>query len=698
MIDLKYAELRVNGAEAHPVSSIRASLSGMIKRTFDVVAAFLGLILLSPLFVIVGVLIKRDSPGPVLYRGPRVGRRGQLFQILKFRTMYERPESYEGPRLTSREDSRITPLGHWLRNTKINELPQLWNVLIGEMSLVGPRPEDPEIVDSYPRPVREEILSVRPGVTSPASVLYHSEQDLLSNTNLMGVYLKEILPDKQRLDQLYVRHRSFASDLDIIFWTLTIFIPRIASMKIPEGYLFAGPLSRFIHRHVSWFTLDVIVAFAAVSAATLVWRIQGPINWGWGYLALLALCLAVIFSAVNYLGGLNNIIWSRAGADNAIGLFLSAGSVTLLALLINHVQNTYHWLPLPALPFELVLFIGLLAQCGFIFIRYRLRLLAWIPQGWSTWRQDIPGLGERVLILGDGDACEIADWLLHRSMFCHVFSTVGIVATEDPTKQGMRLNSSEVLGGLGDLAALIRKHDVRMIVYTAAGTLSKVHNAVLNICESSGVKLVFLDDLLGLLRWLQDRPSAAREYIEQLQQPADSGPLYDTLTGLPNRALLQERVRQSLASANYYNTIPALILIRLNGRDTFGAAHEPGIEEELLKTTAKRLAAYKREGDTLARFKTYEFALLLENLPHENAAKTIIKRTRALMAKPFLIGKNRFLINAHVGLYLPSDDLEEMQELRYRDLGTYFSQWKSLQTPLLKARRGNLNRIIGERV
>ncbi len=96
---------------------------------------------------------------------------GKGFGILKFRTMYERAESYAGPRVTGKQDRRITPLGQWLRNTKLNELPQLWNVLIGEMSLVGPRPEDPEIVKTWPADARKEILSVRPGITSPASIL-----------------------------------------------------------------------------------------------------------------------------------------------------------------------------------------------------------------------------------------------------------------------------------------------------------------------------------------------------------------------------------------------------------------------------------------------------------------------------------------------------------------------------------------------
>ena len=115
----------------------------LIKRAFDILASGLGLLLLSPFLLPVALILRRESPGPILYRGPRLGRGGKPFNILKFRTMYERPETYNGPRLTARGDDRITPLGHWLRGTKLNELPQLWNVLVGDMSMVGPRPGRP---------------------------------------------------------------------------------------------------------------------------------------------------------------------------------------------------------------------------------------------------------------------------------------------------------------------------------------------------------------------------------------------------------------------------------------------------------------------------------------------------------------------------------------------------------------------------
>jgi lipopolysaccharide/colanic/teichoic acid biosynthesis glycosyltransferase len=189
-------------------------MDSAVRRLLDIFGALSGLLLLWPLFVLIALRVKRDSPGPIFFWGPRMGKDGRPFRILKFRTMYERPESYYGPKITAQADDRITPIGHWLRDTKLNELPQLWNVLIGEMSLVGPRPEDPDLVQSWPKEVRRELLNVRPGITSPASVLYRDEEQLLNAGRLLDDYLRVILPSKLRLDLLYVRHRTLLSDLD----------------------------------------------------------------------------------------------------------------------------------------------------------------------------------------------------------------------------------------------------------------------------------------------------------------------------------------------------------------------------------------------------------------------------------------------------------------------------------------------------
>ena len=194
----------------------------MTKRLFDFIAALLGLLVLSPLFVAVAVWIKVDSRGPVLFRQQRVGKDGAPFNIIKFRTMFD--DAYESP-LTIGNDRRITPVGRFLRRHKLDEFPQLINVIGGSMSLVGPRPEVPRYVDCYPPEVRSQVLSVSPGITDWASIYYKEENSLLSRaTNPEHAYLDTILPAKLKYNLRYVQERSFWNDIRIIFTTLFLLV------------------------------------------------------------------------------------------------------------------------------------------------------------------------------------------------------------------------------------------------------------------------------------------------------------------------------------------------------------------------------------------------------------------------------------------------------------------------------------------
>jgi lipopolysaccharide/colanic/teichoic acid biosynthesis glycosyltransferase len=191
------------------------------KRLFDVFAAGAGLLLLAPLLLMLALWVKLDSAGPVLFRQQRVGRHGVPFDILKFRTMVARPDGGEGRQLTVGRDPRITRAGRFLRGSKLDELPQLINVLQGTMSLVGPRPEVPRYVDCYPPAVRATVLSVAPGITDLASILYKEESEILGRAaDPERAYVETILPVKLAYYQRYVRERSFWLDLRIIFRTL----------------------------------------------------------------------------------------------------------------------------------------------------------------------------------------------------------------------------------------------------------------------------------------------------------------------------------------------------------------------------------------------------------------------------------------------------------------------------------------------
>lgn len=197
----------------------------MLKRLFDIIASFIGLLLLLPLFIIISLWVKVDSNGPVFFRQTRVGRFGVPFRIHKFRTM--KVDSEALGRLTIGSDPRITRSGHFLRKTKIDELPQLIDVFLGSMSLVGPRPEVQEFIDCYPDDIREKVLSVRPGITDKASIEMVDENEILAvYDDSRQAYIDVILPMKQKYYLEYVEKNNLFMDIALIFATLMKIVKR----------------------------------------------------------------------------------------------------------------------------------------------------------------------------------------------------------------------------------------------------------------------------------------------------------------------------------------------------------------------------------------------------------------------------------------------------------------------------------------
>ena len=197
----------------------------MLKRLFDLLCAALGLVLLLPVLVLISIWIKLDSPGPVFFRQQRVGRFGIPFRIHKFRTM--RVNAEQAGRLTIGSDSRITRSGHFLRKTKLDELPQLIDVLLGRMSIVGPRPEVIEFINCYPEDMREKVLSVRPGITDKASIEMVDENDFLAQyDDPKQAYIDIILPMKQAYYLEYVGQKSLLLDIKLIFLTFKKIVTR----------------------------------------------------------------------------------------------------------------------------------------------------------------------------------------------------------------------------------------------------------------------------------------------------------------------------------------------------------------------------------------------------------------------------------------------------------------------------------------
>ena len=198
----------------------------MAKRLFDLLGASLALLLLAPLLLAVAAAVRWDSAGPVFFRQLRVGRHGVPFRIHKFRTMRVDAPAL-GPQVTLAHDPRITRVGHWLRHYRIDELPQFIDVLLGRMSLVGPRPEVPRFVAHYPADLKAKVLAVRPGITDPAALAHIDEAALLAGaTDPERAYIERILPHKLALQADYAARATLGSDLAVLLRTLRVLVAR----------------------------------------------------------------------------------------------------------------------------------------------------------------------------------------------------------------------------------------------------------------------------------------------------------------------------------------------------------------------------------------------------------------------------------------------------------------------------------------
>ena len=482
-------------------------LDNFFRRSMDILCSLLGLILLCPMFILIACVIKHDSPGPIFFFGERMGKNGKVFKIIKFRTMYETKASYTGTRVTAEDDGRITRVGKYLRDTKLNEFPQLWNVLKGEMSLVGPRPEDVEIAKTWPEDLRNEILAVRPGVTSPASVIFRSEEKMLKTNAVMDEYLRSILPSKLRLDLLYVRNRTILTDIDVIFWTIISILPKLRNFDIPENLLFFGPLSQFINRVFYWFLIDTVIALVSVLVSALIWRTNGPLNIGWNNALWIGPAIAILFGLINLALGLEKVYWSKAAASDIFRLGFSCVMTSILfffGLITLDEQIT--------IPTGMGITIGIFCFSGFVFARYRERLVTGTASRWLNARGKTGSIGEHVLVIGAGDNGELATWMLSRGNLASAFSVVGIL-DDDPRKQGMRINGAEVVGSTQEVAEYVKKLDVGLILYAIFNISDTERLKILKACYQTGARVVVLPNMMHQLEEPFDLTERAENVI-----------------------------------------------------------------------------------------------------------------------------------------------------------------------------------------
>jgi FlaA1/EpsC-like NDP-sugar epimerase/lipopolysaccharide/colanic/teichoic acid biosynthesis glycosyltransferase len=491
----------------------------MVKRGFDLAVSAVSLVVLAPLFFLIAILIKRDSRGPVFYRGERVGRNGRRFRIYKFRTMVSDADR-RGPGITAQDDPRITVLGRRLRRSKLDELPQLINVARGEMSLVGPRPEIQEIVDRYP-PLFRRLLALRPGMTSPASLAYRNEEKEIGSN--AARYADVILPDKLAIDLRYLLHRSFWIDLRIIGQT-------VGAVFGLDSFAIRW-LARSIRRHVPWLLLDAPVIAIAFYAALFLRLLDYPTSELSGYLSSMTrwiLPLVALYLVMTSLWGVHRRIWRFATAADVRPIFAASLAATAIAMGIDLYSANKG----PrSLPLGVLLLGGFFAACGMVLIRYRSRLL----RGLSP-RSRADGDGTRAIIYGAGDAGQHLALRFLTNQSGEIYDVVGF-ADDDPRKRGQQIHGLPVMGGRHELARIVERQRIDLIIIainnvrgedlrqilTAAQKTSAQIRIIPNVFEVVSVantapflREVRVEDLLGRQAVQLDRQACERVLLDQV--------------------------------------------------------------------------------------------------------------------------------------------------------------------------------------
>jgi lipopolysaccharide/colanic/teichoic acid biosynthesis glycosyltransferase len=228
----------VTGSKVHELDKRN---SDMIKRAMDVLLSGMALLFLAPLGVAVSIILRCTGEGKIFYRQKRVGKGGEVFGLIKFATMLENSPNIGSGNITVGNDPRVLPFGRFLRKSKINELPQLWNIFVGDMSIVGPRPLTWDTYEMIPAPIRVEIRDITPGLTGAGSLIFRDEERYIAERpeNFRDFYRDEIAPFKGELEIWYKKNRSFATDLKLIF--LTAWVVVFPESRLPQRWLKALP-------------------------------------------------------------------------------------------------------------------------------------------------------------------------------------------------------------------------------------------------------------------------------------------------------------------------------------------------------------------------------------------------------------------------------------------------------------------------
>ena len=446
----------------------------MLKRLVDFLIAAGGLLVLLPFLLLVALLIKLDSTGPVFFRQERVGLKGHTFRIFKFRSMVN--GAYKmGSRLTTKRDPRVTRVGQILRWFKIDELPQLINVLVGEMSLIGPRPEDPHFVRFYTAEQRA-VLSVRPGMVGPSQILGRDELESypegLKDTE--AYYAEHILPEKLARDLDYVRRATFWGDMALLARGIWATVRGAVKTKF---------LWRRRHR-VALFAIDcVLVAISCYLAFMIRYDFTWPLDPRFLLLPML-ITLVARAGALMYFGAYQGVfayfgLYDLAALFKAVSLSaVIAGGCTFFVGLQSFPRSVF------VIDWAIVLFM----LSG---VRYGLRI--WVRHGWRQRGQR----RQKALVVGAGVGGESIARTLLEDPLCP-YRPVGFI-DEVPERWGSLIHGVRVLGGATELPLAVSANRIQAVFVCMSDLSDHAAREVVDVCERAGVEYRIVPALSDLL-------------------------------------------------------------------------------------------------------------------------------------------------------------------------------------------------------
>ncbi len=472
-----------------------------LKRLLDLIISILGLIILSPLCFLIALWIKQDSSGPIFYRSERIGQHGKRFKIVKFRTMRLNADR-EGPAITLGDDSRITPSGHFLRTYRLDEIPQLWNVLKGEMSLVGPRPEVPKYI-AYYTPEQHKVLSVKPGITGLTQLDYKDEATLLVGSDWETRYINQVMPTKLAIDLKYVNTQSWWGDLKILGKTAYRLLYPYTQEK--------QPMLR--SRHL--FLIDMLLITLAYILSFAL-RFDNLTFWvefsKYSRLLFVFLGLKLI---IFYRLGLYQRVWRYASVRELVAIF---GAVTVSSALISAITLLLWvlpvaWSPVKGFPRSVLgidWLVTLILVGGF---RFTLRAIGEFSPPAQPLLNATDNIKRTFIIGTDKSVARIARDVQTYPTPGH--DIIGLI-TDTQGQIGLSIHNLPILGQVNDLSTLVKNHQIDEIIIAAPDVGGSFTRRVLEQAQGTNLSVKTLPSYHELITGNGGLTGARKIQLEDL--------------------------------------------------------------------------------------------------------------------------------------------------------------------------------------